>query len=360
VPVALVVACWLGLPGDLTAQQQLVKDFVEVEGQTPVQLRGYGVVVGLSGNGDSPGGKTEEMIRNFLANLRGEPIAKLNIKNVAGVVITATIRPSQKVGTAIDVSVSALGDAKTLHGGTLLMTTLRGVLPRGHVSGKGDISYAVAQGALIVDGDEQLGNLTHGVVLDGAIVQTEISTKDVVKDDPDFGKYVTLLLRRPDYNLASRLASEINDTQFPFTNKDGNTVYLKVAYTQDAGSIDVRIPTEKMWDDIVKTEYPEFESEPVLFLNRILSTAVNVPTIPRRAIVTINDATKSVAWTGTVIVRQGQVRVGNITVGYPDKEVKLGEIIELATKGAATQQDIVNIVRALDSAGLLEAEVRSQ
>ena len=116
--------------------QQKVKDFVQVDGMGHIELKGFGVVIGLNGNGDSPGGETEQMIRNFLQNHTNRNISKLNIKNVAMVVVSARLRPFQKPGTLINVLVSALGDSKSLRGGELLMTTLRGMAPPRVQAGK--------------------------------------------------------------------------------------------------------------------------------------------------------------------------------------------------------------------------------
>ena len=152
--------------------QQKVKDFVEVEGMGVIELKGYAVVIGLNGNGDSPGGETERLITNWIKNHTNTPLSKLNIKNVAMVVVTARMRPFQKPGTFINIRVAALGDAKTLAGGTLLSATLRGLAPR--VSKQGKIIYVVAQGRVIVEGSGREGNPTTGVVPSGGAVKKGI------------------------------------------------------------------------------------------------------------------------------------------------------------------------------------------
>lgn len=373
----LCLAALAGLPGDLLAQgaapavpsapaaeqvraAQKVKDFVRELGAGPVELKGEGVVIGLNGNGDSPGGNTEMMIRNFLANHRGDSqIATLNIKNVAAVIVTAKLPAYQKPGTTIDVRVSGYGDAKSLAGGTLLMTPMRSIVDAIDAANGGEVFYAVAQGRLITEGDLRTGNQTTGTIPGGAEVKREFP-RQIVRRNGDGDLYITLTLRKPDYNLAGRIAADINTFLFRYVDpKSKIDTSLPVARTVDAGAIDVFIPGEEVWKEKIPTLYPGFDREPVLFLDRVLNIDVAISTVPRRAVVTLNDSTKTISWNAEVIVRPGRVRVGNLVVGRENQESTLNEILS-AAGAAATDQKLVDIVRALDSAGLLEAEVQSQ
>lgn len=184
-----------------------IKDIADFEGIRENMLVGYGLVVGLNGTGDGLRNAvfTQESLVAMLERLgvstRGN---NLNTRNVAAVMVTATLPPFARQGGRIDVQVSALGDAKSLLGGTLLVTPL--------VGADGEV-YAVAQGALVVGGFEASGQaekITRGVptgarVPAGAIVEREV---DFVLDDVG---QLHLSLRNPDLTTAGRVAAAVNE-----------------------------------------------------------------------------------------------------------------------------------------------------
>ncbi len=183
-----------------------IKDLVEIEGVRGNDLVGYGLVVGLNGTGDGIRNApfTEEALANLLerlgVNVTGEAFRP---KNVAAVIITATLPAFSRIGGRIDVTVSAIGDAKSLLGGTLVMTPLN--------AADGEI-YAVAQGPIIAGGvsaagdaaSEQIGVPTSGSIPGGARVEREI--------DFVFGEMarIRLALREPDFTTAARIEAAIN------------------------------------------------------------------------------------------------------------------------------------------------------
>ncbi|MGR3716826.1 MAG: flagellar basal body P-ring protein FlgI [Thermohalobaculum sp.] len=183
-----------------------IKDLVEIEGVRGNDLVGYGLVVGLAGTGDGIRNApfTEEALVNLLerlgVNVSGESFRP---KNVAAVIITATLPAFSRIGGRIDVTVSAIGDAKSLLGGTLVMTPLN--------AADGEI-YAVAQGPIIAGGisaagdaaSEQIGVPTSGSIPNGARVEREI--------DFVFGAMarIRLALREPDFTTAARIEAAIN------------------------------------------------------------------------------------------------------------------------------------------------------
>ncbi|WP_340107287.1 flagellar basal body P-ring protein FlgI [Pikeienuella sp. HZG-20] len=183
-----------------------IKDLVEFDGVRGNDLVGYGLVVGLPGTGDGIRNSpfTEEALANLLErlgiNVNGE---QFRPKNVAAVLVTAELPPFARAGRRIDVSVSAIGDAKSLRGGTLIMTPLN--------AADGSI-YAVAQGPVLaggvtVEGDAASitrGVPTGGVIPDGARVELEIGFELASLDD------LRLALRDPDFTTASRIAKAIN------------------------------------------------------------------------------------------------------------------------------------------------------
>ena len=183
-----------------------IKDITDFEGVRDNMLVGYGLVVGLNGTGDSLRNAifTQESLVAMLERLgvstRG---TRLNTKNVAAVMTTATLPPFARQGSRIDVSVSALGDAKSLRGGTLLVTPL--------VGADGEV-YAVGQGALTVGGFEGGGDaeqVTRGVPTAARIPSGAIVEREVEFELADMTT-LRLALRNPDFTTAERIAAAIN------------------------------------------------------------------------------------------------------------------------------------------------------
>lgn len=195
-----------GLALPTAANPIRIKDLVEFDGVRGNDLIGYGLVVGLSGTGDGLRNSpfTEEIMANVLerlgVNVTGE---QLRPKNVAAVFVTATLPPFARAGGRIDVTVSAIGDASSLLGGTLVMTPL---------TAADGLIYAVSQGTIIAGGAEAEGEgarvtqgvPTAGVIPSGARVEREVEF--------DFGdlSMIRLGLRNPDFTTAERIESAIN------------------------------------------------------------------------------------------------------------------------------------------------------
>lgn len=204
--LAATLALALALPQPAAAVSARIKDIVDVEGVRDNMLIGYGLVVGLNGTGDSLNNSpfTEQsligMLERMGLNTRG---TNMRTKNVAAVMVTATLQPYAAQGTRIDVTVSAMGDSKSLLGGTLLVTPLMGA--------DGEV-YAVAQGPIAVSGFSAQGqgaSITRGVptsgrISSGALVEREIQFS--LAELP----VVRLSLRNPDFTTAQRVAAAIN------------------------------------------------------------------------------------------------------------------------------------------------------
>lgn len=201
-PVRLAAALLL-LPSLLCATR--IKDLTHIEGQRDNQLVGYGLVVGLAGDGDSQQADyTVQSIANMLQRFGvNVPVNDLRTKNVAAVMVTTNIAAFAKPGSRLDVVISSIGDAGSLNGGTLLQTPLLGA---------DDVVYAVAQGPVVVGGFSagggdavvQRNHPTVGKVVNGAIVEREIRTQIINEGS------LVFLLRDPDYASAVRMAEEIN------------------------------------------------------------------------------------------------------------------------------------------------------
>src|SRR4051812_3291344 len=184
-----------------------IKDLANIEGIRQNQLIGYGLVVGLNGTGDSLNNapftkqSLQAMLERLGVNIRG---ASLRTGNVAAVMVTGNLPPFGTQGTRIDVTVSALGDAKSLQGGTLLVTPLLGA--------DGNV-YAVAQGSLAINGFQAEGDaakITRGVPTVGRIVNGAIIEREI-----DFAlnrlPQLRLALRNADFTTAKRIAAAVND-----------------------------------------------------------------------------------------------------------------------------------------------------
>jgi flagellar P-ring protein precursor FlgI len=224
--LAIILLC--ALP--VGANPVRIKDLVEFDGVRSNDLVGYGLVVGLNGTGDGIRNApfTEEIMSNILerlgVNVTGE---QFRPKNVAAVFVTASLPPFSRAGGQIDVTVSAIGDAKSLLGGTLIMTPLN--------AADGQI-YAVAQGTVIAGGAAAQGDAggvvqgvpTAGVIPSGARVEREI--------DFDLSSLTTLrlALREPDFTTAARIEREINRSfgARVATMLDSGTVRLNISQTK--------------------------------------------------------------------------------------------------------------------------------
>jgi flagellar P-ring protein precursor FlgI len=202
----LCIALLLSVALPVAAEPVRIKDLVEFDGVRGNDLVGYGLVVGLNGTGDGMRNTpyTEEMMSNLLerlgVNVTGED---LRPKNVAAVFVTASLPPFARAGGKIDVTVSAIGDSKSLLGGTLVMTPLNGA--------DGQI-YAVAQGTVIAGGisaEGQAAKVVQGVPTSGAIPSGARVEREI---DFDFGalRELRLALRSPDFTTAARVEGAIN------------------------------------------------------------------------------------------------------------------------------------------------------
>jgi flagellar P-ring protein precursor FlgI len=260
-----------------------LRDLVMVAGARENQLVGYGLVVGLAGDGDKDPVYTQQTIANMLRRYGvNVPASTLSAKNVAVVMVTADIPAFIKQGSRIDIVVSSMGDAKSLQGGVLLQTPLLGADNK---------VYAVAQGTLAVGGFS-LGasggggatvtknHPTVAQIINGAIVEREIPTQ-IVRDNT-----VELLLREPSFISVALMANAINQV---FTNS---------AHAIDWTSVQVHMPEGA-------------ENNPMDFIAALESIEIT-PDAPARII--INERTGTIVATANVKISSCAVACGNITI----------------------------------------------
>jgi flagellar P-ring protein precursor FlgI len=347
------------------ALAERVKDISQVQGVRGNQLVGYGLVVGLDSSGDQVTQTpfTVQSIKSMLAQLGVNVPPNINpqTKNVAAVMVHAELPPFAKPGQTIDVTVSSMGNAKSLRGGALLMTPLKGI--------NGEI-YAIAQGSLIVSGfgaegadgsSVTVNTPSAGRIPNGATVERSVPSP--FDDEPR----ITLNLNSPDFTTAQRLAASIN-----------NTLGEGIASPVDAVSVDVRAPVSAA----AKVEF--------------LSILENLPVDPAAASakVVVNSRSGTIVIGSDVRIKEAAVAHGNLTVRItedyqvsqpgafaaggqtvvtPGSEVdieeedarmfvlspgvSLQELVDAVNQVGAAPGDVIAVLEALQQAGAMSAQL---
>jgi flagellar P-ring protein precursor FlgI len=345
------------------ARAERIKDLASIAGVRNNQLVGYGLVVGLDGSGDQTTQTpfTVQSISNMLANMGVTMPAgtNLQLKNVAAVMVTATLPPFTRAGQSIDVTVSSIGNAKSLKGGTLVMTPLKGA--------DGSV-YAVAQGNLAVAGagassggsKVAINHLSVGRIVGGAIVEREVPTP------VGQGEYVYIDLNSSDFGTAQRLAEAINRAMGPGT-----------ATASDGRQIRARAPLGA--------------DDRVAFLGRIEDLEVTPTRTPAKVIV--NTRSGSVVMNQSVTLQNCAVAHGNLsvsvntenavsqpgalsggqTVGVSNSQIEvkqesgsmlnvksganLADVVKALNAIGANPADLISILQAMKAAGALRADL---
>lgn len=362
--VTVTAACALAAAGQtpVAAENTRLKDLVSIEGISPAPLVGYGLVVGLNKTGDR---RQTIFSTQTLANMLSRfgiivDAEEIKVENIAAVLVTAELSPFQRTGARVDVTASSIGDARSLQGGTLLPTTMRG--PAGEV-------IALAQGPLSIGGfggggggtSVQVNHLTVGRIPGGAIVQA----------DPGMvlppSATLALALREPDFVTASRVANVIN-----------SHLGTPAARAIDAGSVALAVPDRYV------------NNLPIL-MAELENLTVETDVVAR---VVINERTGTVVVGGNVQLSPAAVAHGNLsvqvttrydvsqpapfsrggeTVVVPNQQVQIEEgtqqlvampegasldsVVGALNALGASPRDIIAIVQALKAAGALKAEI---
>jgi flagellar P-ring protein precursor FlgI len=359
---ALAMLAALLLPGTAVFAER-IKDLASVQGVRNNQLVGYGLVVGLDGSGDQTTQTpfTVQSIINMLAQL-GTTLPttqSLQLKNVAAVMVTANLPPFARIGQQIDITVSSMGNAKSLRGGTLVMTPLKGA--------DGQI-YAQAQGNLLVPGvgaaaagsRVQINHLLAGRVAGGATVEREVPTA------LGQGPFIHYEMASTDFGTTQRVVEVINREIGPGT----------------AQAVDGRL---------IRVAAPEEANSRVAFLGRLESLEVRpVKTVAK---VIINSRTGSVVMNQTVTIDSCAVAHGNLSVIINTEQkvsqpnplaagqtvtttqseidikqgggtliqlkagVSLAEVVKAINALGAGPQDLMSVLQSMKAAGALRAEL---
>lgn len=347
------------------AQSVRLKDLARVSSQRENALVGYGVVTGLSGTGDSARAKaTRQTLANLLARfdlaVASDDIAS---RNVAVVMVTASLPAYARPGDHVDVTVSSVGDARSLEGGTLLMAPLKGADGR---------VYVLAQGAMTVGGfrhdaqgnQVQKNHPTAGLVSGGGTVEAALD--EAQEAEP----LLSLVLNQADFGTAGRMADRINEN-----------FRAELAEVRDAGAIDVRVPAA-------------YRSKVPAFVRQVEALSVEPDS---RARVVINERTGTLVAGGDVRISPVAVVVGEtkVTVSaetavsqplllrapgpgvrtevftnsqlrvqepqaprfVPAGPTRVTDLVQLLAKGKTPPRDMISILQAIKAAGSLHAEL---
>ena len=285
----LLPLCFLASTVSLASAAPVrIKDLATIDGMRGNDLVGYGIVVGLNGTGDSLRNApyTEEMLKGLLGRL-GANVSDdvIRPKNVAAVLVTAVLPPFARSGGQIDVSVSAIGDAKSLLGGTLVMTPLN--------AADGQI-YAVAQGSVISGGTaagDGSSSVVQGVPTSGSIPAGARTEREVPFDFSTLESF-RIALRNPDFTTAARIEGAIN-----------RELDARVARLQDAGTVEI---------DITALGSPN----PAHLMSRIENISV---TPESRARVVIDHRTGTIVMGEDVRISRVAVSQGSLTLRVRDE-----------------------------------------
>ncbi len=360
--------CSIGLLGCLLipglSAAERIKDLASIQGVRNNQLIGYGLVVGLDGTGDQTQ-QTPFTVQSILSML-GQlginlpPGTNLQLRNVASVMVTATLPAFAQPGQHIDVTVSSMGNAKSLRGGTLLMTPLKGI---------DNQVYAVAQGSLVIGGagagsagsSIQINHLGAGRISAGAIVERAVPT--VLGQ----GEYIHLELRDTDFTTARRIVETINSrfSHGTATALDGRVIQIRaplnnnqrVTFISQIEDLAVspaqgmaKVIINARTGSVVMNQMVTLETSAVAHGN--LSVIINTQPI-------ISQPGPFAQRGETVVVPQSQIEIrsdeGNLML-LPGS-ASLADVVKALNTIGATPQDLLAILQALKAAGSLRAEL---
>lgn len=356
--VFFIVAFLLFMAGMADAAR--IKEMGYINGARSNQLIGYGLVTGLAGTGDKSNTIfTNQSLANMLETMgiRVDP-KSTKVNNVAAVMVTCNLPPFARIGSKIDVTIASIGDAKSIEGGVLVATPLKGA--------DGAV-YAMAQGPIVVGGflasgqgaSVQKNHPTAGRIANGATIEREVLSEDYK------GEAVMIALKMPDFTNARRVADRINET------------FRGSAHAKDAGTINVRIPGE-------------MRDNPVKFLSIVENIDIKTD---MQAKIVVDEKTGTVVIgenvrVSTVVISHGNISVQikedarvsqpmpfgqGQTVVTPDTQIKVREdrgkfyllesgvsIRELVNALNATgisTRDVITILQTIKASGALHAEL---
>jgi flagellar P-ring protein FlgI len=361
-PGVLLACCLLA---SAPAQALRIKEVAAVQGVRTNQLTGYGLVVGLDGTGDQTTQMpyTSQSLSNYLQQLGitlpAAAASQLQLKNVAAVIVTAQLPPFAQPGQQIDVNVSSMGNAKSLKGGTLITTPLKG--PDGEI-------YALAQGNLVIGGagaaaggsKVQINHLSAGRIPAGAQVERGVPTPFLEGDS------ITLGLNASDFQTARRVAQTIN-----------NLLGQDLARAQDGRSIQVRAPLDPNARVNFIAELEELPLDASVPAAKVVVNSRTGSIVLNQAVTlgpcAIAHGNLSVTISSTPVISQPNAFSGGQTVVAERANIQikqepgifiqvppspqLADVVRALNALGATPQDLLAILQAIKAAGALNAEL---
>ncbi len=351
------------LAGGQAAASSRIKDIAHFEGVRENQLVGYGLVVGLNGTGDNI--KSINFAKESLISMLDQlginaRDGQLKSKNIAAVMVTASLPPFARQGSRIDVMVSAMGDAKSLQGGTLIATPLSGA--------NGEV-YAVAQGQIATGSVSAQGNnasVTRGVptsgrIANGAIIENEI---DFALDSL---KNIRIALRNPDFTTARRISDAINAMLGQPASKalDPATVDLQIPQEYEDKVVDLMTKVEQLQvqpDQLAKVVIDESSGIIVIGkdvkINRLAIAQGNL-TIK---ISEIPMVSQPLPFSNGTTVTQNVTAIDvneevNSRLSVLDTGVNLQELVDGLNALGVTPRDLISILQAVKASGALQADI---
>jgi flagellar P-ring protein precursor FlgI len=359
--LALLAASVAGADGHAGSR---IKDIVDFEGVRENQLVGYGLVVGLNNTGDTlkDGGFTKQSLQSMLNRLGVKPTEKgLTSKNVAAVMVTASLPGFARQGSRIDVTVSALGDADSLQGGTLLVTPLLGA--------DGEV-YAVAQGQVGIAGFSAKGEaaiITKGVPTTGRIPNGGIVEREIGFELAAMSR-VKLALKSPDFTTARRVAQAINHHlgEPAARPSDPGTVHVLIPMAYRGNVVNLLTDIEQL---TVEPDLPARiiidESSGIIVMGenvRVSTVAIaqgnltikitETPQVSQPQPLSETGATAIVPRTGIDVDESDQQRLAVLQGG-----VTLQELVNGLNALGIGPRDLIAILHAIKAAGALQAEI---
>ena len=339
-----------------------IKDLANIEGVRQNQLIGYGLVVGLNGTGDTLNNipftrqSLQAMLERLGVNVRG---AQMRTGNVAAVMVTANLPPFGTQGTRMDVTVSALGDSKSLQGGTLLVTPLLGA--------DGNV-YSVAQGSVAIGGFQAEGDaskITRGVptvgrISNGAIIEREIEF--ALNRLPQ----VRLALRNADFTTAKRIAAAVNDF-----------IGTPTAEPLDPSTVELTVPKQYRGNVVsLLTEIEQLQIEPDLAAKIVIDERSGIIVMGRDvrvSMVAVAQGNLTVTISETPQVSQPNPLSRGTTQVVPRTRIGVqedGKKLAVVREGVSLQQlvdglnalgigprDLIAILQAIKAAGAIQADI---
>jgi flagellar P-ring protein precursor FlgI len=358
-----LLALCAALVAAVPAQAERLKDMASIAGVRQNQLSGYGLVVGLDGTGDQTS-QTPFTVQSIIAMLQQKgvnlpPTGQLQLKNVAAVMVTTSLPAFAQPGQTIDITVSSIGNAKSLRGGTLLMTPLHGA--------DGQV-YAMAQGNVLVGGvgassggaQVQVNHLSVGKISAGATVEKAVAS------NLGENNQIRLELNQTDFATASRVVTALND-QFGVgtaTALDGRVIRVRTPASSDA-----RVSFIGLMENIdVK---PAAAAAKVILNARTGSVVMNQAVTLDTCAISHGNLSVTIGADTQVSQPAPGSRGRTVVATTPSVEIKkdpgkvvlvkggasLAEVVKAMNSIGATPQDLLAILQALKAAGSLRAEL---